>query len=214
VWRTTHWKEARGSSGLTDRGQGRGGCVRGSWHRTRGGVAGAGSGGGAGNARPGAMARGHVPGSPSTTGLAFLGVGLGFFLEDAALRLRLAVDAATTSSSWFWWISSAMAERFRPETRSSSSASSTHTSSTTSSILSVSPFFIPTTAGLAWLGVGLGFFLEDTASRLRLAVDGGMEEKPFLSMECRRWKRIAGALAATTPWMERHAGEARFLRKN
>jgi hypothetical protein len=73
---------------------------------------------------------------PTMVGLACLGVGLGFFPEDAALRLRLAVDAATTSSSWFWWISSAMAERFRPETRSSSSGSSAHTSSTTSSILS------------------------------------------------------------------------------
>jgi hypothetical protein len=51
VWSMTHWKEARGRSGLTDRGQGRGGGVRGSGHRTRGGVAGAG-GSGAGPAAP------------------------------------------------------------------------------------------------------------------------------------------------------------------
>ncbi|KAG0533636.1 hypothetical protein BDA96_04G209700 [Sorghum bicolor] len=51
--------------------------------------------------------------------LACLGVGLGFLPEDAAFRLRLAEDAATTSSSssWLWWISSALAARFRPETR-------------------------------------------------------------------------------------------------
>ena len=47
--------------------------------------------------------------------------------------------------------------------------------------------------------------------------------RAILSMEgeCRRWKGItvaieliAGALAATTPWMEGHLGEALFLRKN
>jgi hypothetical protein len=39
--------------------------------------------------------------------------------------------------------------------------------------------------------------------------------------ECRRWKGIAvameliaEALAAMTPWMEGHPGEARFLHKN